>query len=79
MYGLICVALVVLRREDPDWYDPSFRMPGSPVLPVVGAIASFARIAFMAPASIVVGAVVMAISYGWYRHYAGSVDLRGDL
>jgi APA family basic amino acid/polyamine antiporter len=79
MYGLICVALVVLRREDPDWYDPGFRMPGYPVLPVVGAVASFALIAFMDPASIVVGAVVMAVSYGWYRYYAGSVDLRGDL
>jgi APA family basic amino acid/polyamine antiporter len=78
MYGLICVALVVLRRRSPAWYDPSFRMPGYPFLPAVGALASFALIAFMQPASIVVGALVMALSYGWYRYYAGDVELKGD-
>jgi APA family basic amino acid/polyamine antiporter len=79
MYGLICVALIVLRREDPEWYEPAFLMPGYPVLPVVGAVASFALIAFMDVVSIGIGALVMAVSYGWYRYYAGSVDLKGDL
>lgn len=78
MYGLICVALLVLRRRGPDWYDPSFRMPGYPILPVLGALASFALIAFMQPASVVVGALVMVVSYGWYRYYAGDVELEGD-
>ncbi len=78
MYGLICIALLVLRRQGPDWYEPSFRMPGYPALPALGALASFALIAFMQPASIVVGAVVMAVSYGWYRYYAGDVELKGD-
>jgi APA family basic amino acid/polyamine antiporter len=79
MYGLICVALVVLRREDPDWYEPTFLMPGYPVLPVVGAVASFALIAFMDVVSIGIGVLVMVVSYGWYRYYAGSVELKGDL
>ena len=79
MYGLICVALIVLRRRDPDWYDPSYRMPGVPVLPVIGAVASFALIAFMNGPSIVIGLVVMLISYLWYRYYAGTVELRGDI
>ncbi len=79
MYGLICIALLVLRRREPDWYDPSFRMPGYPMLPALGALASFVLIAFMQRASIVVGVLVMAISYGWYRYYAGDVALKGDL
>jgi APA family basic amino acid/polyamine antiporter len=78
MYGLICIALLVLRRRGPEWYEPTFRMPGSPVLPAVGALASFGLIAFMQPASIIVGVVVMSVSYLWYRYYANDVNLKGD-
>jgi amino acid transporter len=77
MYGLICVAVVVLRRREPPWYEPSYRMPGVPALPAVGAAASFGLVAFMQPASIGVGSAVMTISYLWYRYYAGSVELQG--
>jgi basic amino acid/polyamine antiporter, APA family len=77
MYGLICVTLVQLRRTDPDWYDPDFRAPGSPVLPVVGAAASFGLIAFMAPLSQVVGLLVLAGAAGWYLVYGREVRLKG--
>ncbi|CCQ36274.1 transport protein (probable substrate cationic amino acids) [Natronomonas moolapensis 8.8.11] len=77
MYGLICTAVIVLRRRGPTWYDPSYRMPGVPALPAVGAVASFGLVAFMQPASIGVGVAVMAVSYLWYRYYAGSVELEG--
>ena len=78
MYGLICVALIVLRRRQPSWYEPTYRMPGYPVLPALGALASFGLIAFMQRSSIVVGVLVMGVSYGWYRYYAGDVELKGD-
>jgi len=79
MYGLMCVALLVLRRRDPEWYTPSYRVPGYPVVPVVGALASVGLVAFMQPASIGVGVAVMAASYLWYRYYAADVNLRGDV
>ena len=79
LYGLICVALVVLRREEPDWYDPSFRTPGYPVVPVLGALASFALIGFMQPASQVIGLALMLATAGWYAYYARDVSLRGAL
>jgi len=79
MYALICVALLVLRRQDPDWYTPSYRVPGYPVVPALGALASVALIRFMQPASIGVGVVVMVLSYLWYRYYATSVTLQGAL
>ncbi|WP_259517904.1 APC family permease [Halanaeroarchaeum sp. HSR-CO] len=78
MYGLICVAVVLLRRRNPPWYDPSYRMPGVPALPVVGAIASFGLVVFMQPAAIVIGVVVIVVGYLWYRYYAGTVELKGD-
>jgi amino acid transporter len=79
MYGLICVAMLGLRRRSPSWYDPSFRVPGHPVVPALGALASFALIAFMNLASIGVGIAVMVASYAWYRYYAGDVSLKGDI
>ena len=79
MYGLICVAMIALRRRDPDWYAPSFRAPGYPLLPAVGALASFGLIAFMQFASIAIGFAVMALSYLWYRYYASDVALKGDI
>ncbi|WP_049986174.1 APC family permease [Halobellus rufus] len=79
MYGLMCVALIVLRRRNPAWYTPSYRVPGYPVVPGVGALASFGLIAFMQPASIGIGVVVMVGSYAWYRYYAGDVTLKGDI
>jgi amino acid transporter len=69
MYGLMCVALLVLRRRDPEWYDPSFRCPGSPVVPAVGGAASFGIIAFMNPLSILWGGVVLLIAALWYAVY----------
>ncbi|MFW6437123.1 MAG: APC family permease [Halococcoides sp.] len=79
MYALICVALVALRRRDPPWYEPEFRVPGSPVLPVLGAVASFALVPFMGTLPIVIGAAIMIASLAWTRYYAGSVELKGDL
>ena len=79
MYGLMCVALIVLRRRDPEWYEPSYRIPGYPVLPGIGALASFGLIVFMQPASIAIGIVIMGVSYLWYRYYAGDVTLKGDI
>ncbi len=79
MYALICVALLVLRRRQPEWYEPSFRVPAGPIIPVVGALASIGLIAFMQQASIVIGVAIMALSYGWYRYYASEVTLSGVL
>ena len=77
LYGLICVALVVLRRDEPEWYDPDFRTPGYPVVPAVGAVASFALIGFMRPLSQIVGVAIMLATAGWYAYYARDVSLKG--
>lgn len=79
MYGLMCVALVALRRDEPEWYDPAFRVPGYPLVPLLGAVASFALIGFMQPASQLIGIAIMLLSAGWYYYYARDVKLRGAL
>ncbi len=79
MYGLLCVALLALRRDEPDWYDPAFRVPGYPVVPVLGALASFALIGFMQFLSQVVGLALMVAAAGWYYYYARDVSLKGEI
>jgi len=79
LYGLICVALIALRRSDPVWYDPSFTCPGYPLVPIVGGIASFALIAFMQPLSQLLGVVVSLVAVGWYLFYARDVELKDQL
>jgi amino acid transporter len=79
MYGLLCIALLVLRRNPPDWYDPAFTVPGYPVVPILGALASFALIGFMDRASQVIGIALMLACAGWYAYYARDVRLKGVL
>ena len=69
LYGLMCVAVLLLRRNRPDWYNPSFETPAYPVVPIVGAVASFGLIFFMEPRSQIVGAAVLAAAAGWYVVY----------
>jgi APA family basic amino acid/polyamine antiporter len=75
MYGLICVALLVLRRTDPEGYAPSFRCPGYPVVPVLGAVASFGLVGFMNPLSIALGGGILLTTSGWYLYYARTVTI----
>ena len=79
MYGLMCVALIAMRRDEPDWYDPAFRVPVYPVVAGLGALASFGLIGFMQPLSQGIGVVVMAVSAVWYKFYASDVRLKGAL
>jgi amino acid transporter len=79
MYGLMCIALLALRRDEPDWYDPAFRVPGYPVVPILGALASFALIGFMQLASQLIGLGLMVVAAGWYFYYARDVSLKGAL
>lgn len=76
MYGLICVTLIVIRRRQPDSYTPSFRCPGYPVVPALGAIASFGLIAFMNPLSIGLGVAILVVAGIWFFVYARGVETK---
>ncbi|MDQ2055428.1 MULTISPECIES: APC family permease [Halobellus] len=79
MYCLMCVALIVMRRDEPEWYDPAFRVPAHRVVAGLGAVASAGLILFMQPTSQIVGVAIMLVSAGWYKYYASDVQLKGVL
>ncbi len=78
MYGLICVTLLVIRRRDPNWYEPEFTIPGYPLVPIVGALSSFGLILFMDRASQVIGIFVLLGAFGWYYYYARAIRLKQE-
>lgn len=79
MYGLICVSLIALRRNEPEWYDPAFRVPAYPLVAGVGAISSFGLILFMDFLSQLIGIGIMVVTLAWYFYYGRDVKLRGKL
>jgi hypothetical protein len=68
-----------MRRDEPEWYDPDFRVPAYPLVAGAGAIASFGLIAFMQPLSQAIGVAIMVATAGWYQYYASDVQLKGVL
>lgn len=70
IYGLICIALIVLRRRRPLWYAPTFMVPGAPFLPALGTLACFGLIALMQPLSLAIGFGILLGAMAWYAVFA---------
>ena len=74
-YGLICVALLLLRRRRPLWYAPTFRVPAALLTAGLGALTSFGLIALMQPLSLIIGGGILVLALAWYLLYARRVEL----
>lgn len=66
IYGMICVSLITLRYKNPYWYQPAFKIPAFPVLPIIGTLASFGLIFLMEPISQLLGLGILGLALGWY-------------
>lgn len=71
-YALVHVAVIVLRRADPDGYDPDFRIPGSlyPTVPIVGGLACLGVMVQMRPIVRGIGIGIIGVGVLWYVVYA---------
>ena len=70
VYGLLNLALVVMRESDAPEYDPDFEVPLYPIVPILGAITSFGLIAFMKPIEVALSLLFVAGGTVWYFAYA---------
>ncbi|WP_049901026.1 amino acid permease [Natrinema sp. J7-1] len=70
VYGLLNIALIVMREADPADYDPDFEVPFYPVVPILGTISSFALIAYIEPRVILLSAGLVVFAGVWYLLYA---------
>ncbi|PQJ35295.1 amino acid transporter [Salinibacter sp. 10B] len=70
VYGLLNLALIVMREADVPEYQPDYTVPFYPVVPIVGAIASFGLIAFMDMLEIALSLVFVVVAVLWFYAYA---------
>jgi len=71
-YALVHIAVVVLRRANPEAYDPAFRIPNVlyPIVPIVGFIACLAILIQMSFIVQAIGTVIVVFGILWYAVYA---------
>jgi amino acid transporter/nucleotide-binding universal stress UspA family protein len=70
VYGLLNIALIVMREADPEEYDPDFEVPLYPFVPIIGAIVSFALIVYIEPRVILLCGGLVGFATLWYALYA---------
>jgi basic amino acid/polyamine antiporter, APA family len=69
-YALLALSVLVMRRAQPSWYRPSFRVPLYPVLPAIGGLLALAVITTMEPVSQIAGLGLVVGSLIWYFAWA---------
>ncbi len=71
-YALVHIAVIVLRRADPDEYEPDFRIPAVlyPVVPIVGSLACLVIMVQMAWVVQAIGLGIVGAGVLWYQFYA---------
>ncbi|WP_416840747.1 amino acid permease [Haloferax sp. DFSO52] len=80
IYGLLNVSLIVMRIADPDDYQPDYTVPLYPFTPILGAITSFALIAFFADTIVLLAVGFVVFAMLWYAVYArGKATKQGIL
>jgi len=80
-YSLVHVSVMVMRRADPEDYDPAFQIPDVlyPVVPAVGFVASLAILAQMNTVVTLVGITIVGVGVVWYLGYARNQNIKEGL
>ncbi len=80
VFGLANIAVIVMRESKIESYDPGFRVPLYPFLPLAGALISGWLIAEMGTLAILFSLGVVAVGVVWYLYYARQrVDRSGAI
>ncbi len=66
LYSLITLACMLMRYAKLDWYKPTFRTPGYPLVPLFGLLGCLFVIVNTSRLSLVIGNLIIAASFVWY-------------
>jgi amino acid transporter len=70
MYSLLCLSLLAFRRRPDEEYRPTFRMPGAPTLPLLGALACLGLVAWMEKSALLLSGGILVFALLWYALFA---------
>ena len=70
VFGLMNIAVIVMRESRIESYDPGFKSPLYPWMQIIGVVIAFGLIIKMGPDAIIASAILGALSLGWYFYYA---------
>ena len=70
IYGLLNLALIVMRYVAPEEYAPDFVVPLYPLLPILGVVLSFALLVFVAGDALALSFGIAGAAILWYFLYA---------
>lgn len=80
LFGLVCIAVIVMRESRIPTYKPGFKAPFYPWLQIVGILISFWLIIEMGILAIAFTGMVTIICVLWYQFYAsGNLERRGAI
>jgi len=80
LFGLICVAVIVMRESKISSYKPGYKAPFYPWLQIVGVMVSFWLIIEMGLIAIAFTGMVVIGCVLWYQFYAyGNLERRGAI
>jgi len=70
IFGLINLAVVVMRESGLDSYDPGFRSPFYPWPQLIGIVVPFILVAEMGWLPVLFTMILTAVAFAWYSYYA---------
>jgi len=80
-YALVHVAVFVMRRAEPEAYNPEFRLPGIayPIIPILGFVSCVVIVAQMRPLVLGIGGGILLVGVVWYLSYARTRAVKPSL
>lgn len=66
LYALITVGSMVMRGSKLDWYKPTFKTPGFPLVPILGLLGCVFVIVNTSRLTLVFGYLILVGSFVWY-------------
>ena len=80
LFGLLNLAVIVMRESKIEEYDPGFHSPLYPWVQIAGMLLSTVLILEMGLLSILFTVIVCTFGVGWYYYYAhGKIDRQGAI
>jgi len=72
VFALENLAVLAFRESKVDWYQPTFRVPFYPGLPIIGIIACVALLTQLGTLPLLGAAGITAVGVGWYQLFGRS-------